>query len=119
MRFVMDELAGFADLSAPVPAFADATPDMADAILDEAAKFTEQVLAPLNVVGDKEGCTLAEHGVTTPTGWKAAYQAFARPAGTASPARRISRVTASPRPWAWRSGKWWLRPTSRFRSARC
>ncbi|MCB1939322.1 MAG: acyl-CoA dehydrogenase C-terminal domain-containing protein, partial [Rhodocyclaceae bacterium] len=76
MRFVMDELAGFAELSAQLPAFAEATPDMADAILDEAAKFTEQVLAPLNVVGDKEGCQLTAQGVTTPTGWKAAYQAF-------------------------------------------
>ncbi|TVO63591.1 acyl-CoA dehydrogenase C-terminal domain-containing protein [Denitromonas ohlonensis] len=76
MRFVMDKLAGFAELSSQVPAFAEATPDMADAILDEAAKFTEQVLAPLNAVGDKEGCQLTEHGVTTPTGWKAAYQNF-------------------------------------------
>ncbi|MCB1933643.1 MAG: acyl-CoA dehydrogenase C-terminal domain-containing protein [Candidatus Accumulibacter sp.] len=76
MRFVMDELAGFAELSAQLPAFAEATPDMADAILDEAAKFTEQVLAPLNAVGDKEGCQLTAQGVTTPTGWKAAYQAF-------------------------------------------
>ena len=42
MRFVMDEIAGFQQLS-QIPAYADATPDMADAILDEAAKFTREV----------------------------------------------------------------------------
>jgi len=76
MRFVMDELAGFAELSAQIPAYAEATPDMADAILDEAAKFAGEVLAPLNRVGDTEGCKLGADGVTTPTGWKEAYQAF-------------------------------------------
>ena len=70
MRFVMDELAGFPALSVELPAYAEATPDMADAILDEAAKFAGEVLGPLNVVGDKEGCKLTADGVTTPTGWK-------------------------------------------------
>jgi 3-(methylsulfanyl)propanoyl-CoA dehydrogenase len=76
MRFVMDELAGFAELSALIPAYAEATPDMADAILGEAAKFASEVLAPLNRVGDKEGCKLADGGVITPPGWKEAYKAF-------------------------------------------
>ncbi len=76
MRFVMDELASFPELSAQVPPFAEATPDMADAILDEAAKFAGEVLAPLNVVGDKEGCKLTAEGVVTPTGWKEAYKAY-------------------------------------------
>ncbi|WP_310494432.1 acyl-CoA dehydrogenase C-terminal domain-containing protein [Dechloromonas sp.] len=75
MRFVMDELAGFKELS-QIAGFEDATPDLADAILDEAAKFTGEVLAPLNRVGDKEGCKLTPNGVTTPTGWKEAYKAF-------------------------------------------
>ena len=75
MRFVQDELAGFRDLT-QYPDFAEATPDMADAILEEAAKFTGEVLAPLNRVGDKEGCKLGPDGVTTPPGWKEAYKAF-------------------------------------------
>ena len=75
MRFVMDELAGFRELSR-IPAFAEATPDMADAILDEAAKFSSEVLAPLNRVGDTQGCTLGPDGVVTPPGWKEAYKAF-------------------------------------------
>jgi acyl-CoA dehydrogenase len=76
MRFVMDELAGLPALASEVPAFAEATPDMADAILDEAAKFASEVLAPLNVVGDKEGCRLTAGGVVTAPGWKEAYRAF-------------------------------------------
>ena len=75
MRFVMDELAGYKELS-QYPDFAEATPDMADAILDEAAKFSGEVLAPLNRVGDKEGCKLTQNGVVTPPGWKEAYKAF-------------------------------------------
>lgn len=76
MRFVMDELAGFRDLSAVFPMFAESTPDLADAILGEAAKFTEQVLAPLNRVGDIEGCKLTGDGVATAPGWREAYKAF-------------------------------------------
>ncbi len=75
MRFVMDELAGFKELS-QIAAYEEATPDLADAILDEAAKFAGEVLAPLNRVGDKEGCKLTASGVTTPNGWKEAYAQY-------------------------------------------
>ena len=75
MRFVMDELAGYKELS-QYPEYAEATPDMADAILEEAAKCTGEVLAPLNRVGDKSGCQLTPNGVVTPEGWKDAYKAF-------------------------------------------
>ncbi len=75
MRFVMDELAGFKELS-HFPNFAEATADMADAILEESARFAGQVLAPLNHTGDKEGCKLTASGVTTPSGWKAAYAQY-------------------------------------------
>ena len=76
MRFVMDELAGFPELSAKFPEFSESTPDMANAILEEAGKLASEVLAPLNRVGDKEGCKLTPDGVTTPPGWKEAYKAF-------------------------------------------
>ncbi|WP_415035892.1 acyl-CoA dehydrogenase [Azonexus sp.] len=75
MRFVMDEIAGFKEL-AQLPAFAEATPDLADAILDEAAKFAGEVIAPLNRIGDQQGCQLTAAGVTTPPGWKAAYDQY-------------------------------------------
>ncbi len=75
MRFVMDELAGLAEISR-LPGCEEVTPDLADAVLEEAGKISSGVLAPLNGTGDREGCTLGEAGVVTPPGWKAAYAQF-------------------------------------------
>ena len=74
MQFLLHEVLGFEDLT-KYDAFSEVDADLANAILVEAAKFSEDVLTPLNVVGDYEGCTHhADGSVTTPTGFKDAYK---------------------------------------------
>ena len=58
------------------PAFADLDTDTAGEVLAQASRFATEVLAPTNAVGDQQGCTWAPEGVTTPPGFRAAYQAF-------------------------------------------
>ena len=74
-KFVMQELLNCSEHYERL-GYEDATPDMVDAILSEAGKFTEQVLAPINQIGDEQGCTWDNGNVTTPDGFKEAYQQY-------------------------------------------
>src|SRR3984957_7857329 len=56
--------------------FGDLTLDDVDAVLSEAGRFAAEVIAPLNRVGDKYGTPFKDGVVTTPPGWKEAYQAW-------------------------------------------
>jgi len=76
MEFVMNELAGLAQIAA-LPGYEDATPDTVAAVLEEAGRFAADVLDPLNASGDREGAKLLPDGsVKTPEGFKAAYRKF-------------------------------------------
>lgn len=79
MKFVFDEVLDAYPVLQAIPAHADFTADLGEAILDEAAKLAENVLAPLNSSGDKQGCSYdaKTHSVKTPEGFAAAYDQFA------------------------------------------
>ena len=75
MRFVLHEQ--FADDGfGGLKAFEEFTPDLLDAVLEEAAKVAKDILLPLNASGDLEGCTYENGIVRTPQGFKAAYDQF-------------------------------------------
>ena len=75
MLFVMNELAGL-DAVSRLPGFEEATPETAGAVLDEAAKFNEQVLTPLNRTGDLDPSSWKDGVVTTTPGFKDAFRQF-------------------------------------------
>ncbi|WAF86380.1 acyl-CoA dehydrogenase C-terminal domain-containing protein [Metapseudomonas otitidis] len=75
MRFLTDELFDFPATYTAIGA-SDASPDMVAAILEEGAKFCEQVLSPLNRSGDEEECQWKDGVVTTPKGFKEAFAQY-------------------------------------------
>jgi len=75
MRFILNEVFDAPALWASLPKIADnVDPDTADAILEEAGKITSGVLAPLNREADEQGCQWNDGEVTSPHGFKEAYQ---------------------------------------------
>ena len=75
MLFVIKELAGIDELT-KIPAFEDAGFDTAQAVLEECAKFNEDVVAPLNVEGDRNPSWFKDGKVTATPGFKEAFKQF-------------------------------------------
>ncbi|MAS88201.1 MAG: acyl-CoA dehydrogenase [Micavibrio sp.] len=76
MRFVLKDVLDVEQLS-KLPGYEEAGVDLIDAVMEEGAKICQDVLFPLNMSGDQEGCTRHDDGsVTTPKGFKEAYQTF-------------------------------------------
>jgi alkylation response protein AidB-like acyl-CoA dehydrogenase len=76
MQFVLNELLDAPSHYASLPGAEEATEDMVSAILEEGARFAERELAPLNAVGDQQGCRFEAGKVITPEGFKEAYQSY-------------------------------------------
>tara|TARA_R110002110_G_scaffold205066_7_gene417246 strand:+ start:400462 stop:402255 length:1794 start_codon:yes stop_codon:yes gene_type:complete len=76
ISFVMHELLESEKLYQTLPGNEEATEDLMTAIVEEGAKFAENVLSPLNQSGDEEGCQWSEEGVKTPAGFPEAYQQY-------------------------------------------
>ena len=76
MQFLLHDVLKISE--ADIPGYADLDRSFTGAVLDEAAKMAQDVLAPLNAVGDREGCVLENGVVRTPTGFKAAFEALRR-----------------------------------------
>ena len=78
MQFVLHELLDAVPTLKTIAAYADLDTDTVNAVLEEGGKFASEVLQPLNLSGDQEGCRLdkSTHAVTTPKGFKEAYAKY-------------------------------------------
>ena len=85
MLFAMNELAGLQEI-ATLPGNEEASPDLVEAILDEAGKFAGEVLAPINAPGDRQGNRWHDGVVSTADGFKEAYAAFCETGWNGMPA---------------------------------
>jgi alkylation response protein AidB-like acyl-CoA dehydrogenase len=73
IRFCLHEVLDYSARTAAIGGFEETGEELVDAIIDEAAKFCERELAPLNQPGDQQGCVWNDGVVTTPDGFKEAY----------------------------------------------
>jgi len=76
IRFVRNEVLDFYSVWANLPGCEEATPETVDAVLEGLGQFCDNELVPINASGDREGCTLEEGQVHTPSGFKEAYKLF-------------------------------------------
>ncbi len=93
MLFALRHVAGLDAVLAASP-HGELGPEDAEAILSEAGKVADGVIAPLNRVGDRHGATLSDGAITTAPGWRAAYQTWIEAAGMASAPIRIMAARA-------------------------
>jgi alkylation response protein AidB-like acyl-CoA dehydrogenase len=77
MQFILFDVLKIQDAGNSLPSYAENTPDVVSAVLEEAGRFCENVLQPINRSGDEEGCTFDSGSVCTPQGFKEAYTKFA------------------------------------------
>lgn len=75
IRFVLNELAGLSEIQ-QLPAFQELSPDLVDAVLEQNARFVQDVVAPLNRVGDTSPAKWQDGKVSTSPGFKAAFDGF-------------------------------------------
>lgn len=75
IKFILHDVLNAEDLTS-IPGFEDATADLVNQIIEEGAKLCENTLFPINQSGDEEGCIFKEGEVTTPKGFKEAYDEF-------------------------------------------
>ena len=75
MQFVIDEIAGLEQI-ASLPGFEDATPDLVNAVLEQAGVLANEVISPLNQAGDQHGTRIENNVVVSPPGYAEAYRQF-------------------------------------------
>src|SRR4029453_17783152 len=77
-QFVIHEVLGAVDVLKALPRYADLDAETMNQVVEEAGKFCENLLLPVNQSGDAQGCTydVATRSVKTPDGFKQAYEAF-------------------------------------------
>ncbi|MFT4924697.1 MAG: alkylation response protein AidB-like acyl-CoA dehydrogenase [Phenylobacterium sp.] len=76
IKFLIESVFDYYQHYTQYPEFSEATPDLVDVVISECAKFSENELLPLNQIGDQQGCELKDGKVTTPDGFKQAYDLY-------------------------------------------